>query len=196
MHVMVSGLGNHDERLARDASVFERKERPERVICNKNSCTGGRVHDLQLEIDLSHLGWRIFQDGVNHWLSILEDVLIDSAEGVSWPGVSRSVNKYKAHHKDICKRSLTIEDHEIWAEYDAGKGKTCSPAHLKLKSLTERSFHEGLNARKSRLHLREQNKRVQVIDGDAQVSVLETSQYKNEQVDQMVEQRYLCRKSS
>ena len=41
MHVMVSGLGNHDERLARDASVFERKERPERVICNKNSCTGG-----------------------------------------------------------------------------------------------------------------------------------------------------------
>ncbi|KAF2536364.1 hypothetical protein F2Q68_00022211 [Brassica cretica] len=64
--------------------------------------------------------------GVSHWL---EDVLIGSAEGVvdifnvSRPEVSRSANKYKAHHKEF----RTTKSEPSMMQDNTWKGKTCSP---------------------------------------------------------------------
>ncbi|KAG2270898.1 hypothetical protein Bca52824_065453 [Brassica carinata] len=118
---ITGSLGIHNEMPGNDmvSKVHVRCSSKGQVLIQRR-----RDHDRDLQAQAEPLGGGSFH-GVS-WRGRLEKLVMGSSfdtreavreylrsitglddESMSRPGVSRSVNKYKAHHKEICKRSLT-----------------------------------------------------------------------------------------
>ncbi|KAG5397811.1 hypothetical protein IGI04_019959, partial [Brassica rapa subsp. trilocularis] len=191
---------NQRSSISQGMKVFQRSQRMQVIFAKDDQqilqCTARETRHV-LEFDMGEAGWEYLRNitcvdderygRVNHWFSVLEDVLIGSVEGMSRPGVSRSVNKYKAHHKEICRVKLVLH----------------KQTHLKLSFPQESPLANGQILIDGQVLIRLMagsmtNKHVQVVYGDAHVSAAREEnqgvswiRWYEEQVDQIVEQRDL-----